>query len=72
MATGDPAEAAALGGQALDWAGAVRSHRVAENPCELSRFGQPHEQLNGVAEFDTRAVSGRLDNADVELGDPRA
>lgn len=29
MATGDPAEAAALGAQALDWAGAVRSHRVA-------------------------------------------
>lgn len=57
MATGDPAEAAALGAQALDWAGAVRSHRVVENLRELSRFGQTHQQRNEVAELRSRIAA---------------
>lgn len=54
MATGDPDEAAALGGQALDWAGALRSRRVAENLRELSRFGKAHQRRSGVADLRSR------------------
>lgn len=51
MATGDPAEAAALGTQALDWSGTIRSRRAADDLRDLSQFGRPHEHLTEVAEL---------------------
>jgi hypothetical protein len=51
MVTGDPAEAAVIGGQALDAASAIRSRRAADNMRALRRFAEPHERLSGVAEL---------------------
>lgn len=58
MATGDPAEAATLGSQALDWSGTIRSRRAADDLRDLSQFGRPHERLAQVAE-----LRGRIDAA---------
>jgi hypothetical protein len=54
MATNDPAEAAALGTQALDWSCTIRSRRAADDLRDLSQFGQPHEHLTEVAELHGR------------------
>lgn len=51
MVTGDPAEAVALGGQALDAAGTIRSGRAAQDLRDLRRLSKPHERLTEVAEL---------------------
>jgi hypothetical protein len=51
MVTGDPCEAAAIGGRALDAVSTMRSRRAADDMRDLRRFGEPHEQLAGVAEL---------------------
>lgn len=51
MATGDPVEAALLGGRALDWAGNVKSRRAADDLRDLHRFALPHDNLAEVAEL---------------------
>jgi hypothetical protein len=51
MVTGDPGEAAVIGGQALDAANTIRSRRVADLMRDLRRFGGPHERLTEVAEL---------------------
>ncbi|MGH3620704.1 MAG: XRE family transcriptional regulator [Sciscionella sp.] len=48
MATSDPYEAAALGGQALDAMGTLCSRRAADDLRELRRLGQPHQGLTEV------------------------
>lgn len=57
MMTGDPDEAAVLGGQALDAASAIRSQRTADFMRELRRFGEPHQRLTAVAELTHRIGS---------------
>lgn len=54
MATGDPVEAAALGVQALDWAGPIRSRRAADDLRDLRRLAAPHENTTAVAELTSR------------------
>ncbi len=49
MATGDPLQAAAIGVEALDAAGALRSRRVADDLRELSRYADTHQNLEEVA-----------------------
>ncbi|MGH3549100.1 MAG: XRE family transcriptional regulator [Pseudonocardiaceae bacterium] len=51
MLTGDPCEAAAIGGQALDATTTIRSRRAADDMRDLRRFGEPHERLTAVAEL---------------------
>lgn len=51
MVTGDPGEAAVIGGQALDATSAIRSRRAADDMRDLRRFGEPHERLTAVAEL---------------------
>lgn len=57
MVIGDPAEAAVIGGQALDAASTIRSRRAADFMRELRRFGEPHERLTVVAELAHRIGS---------------
>lgn len=57
--TGDPAEAAALGVQALDDFGAVRSRRASDDLQELSALVRPHKAISGVKELQRR-VKGLL------------
>ncbi|MGH3889303.1 MAG: XRE family transcriptional regulator [Pseudonocardiaceae bacterium] len=57
MMTGDPVEAAVIGGQALDEAGAIRSRRAADDMRDLRRFGEQHEQLTAVVELNHRIGS---------------
>jgi hypothetical protein len=57
MVTGDPCEAALIGGQALDAASAIRSRRAADDMRELRRFGEPHRRLTAVAELTHRIGS---------------
>jgi hypothetical protein len=57
MVTGDPCEAALIGGQALDAASTIRSRRVADDMRDLRRFGEPHRQLTAVAELTHRIGS---------------
>jgi hypothetical protein len=54
MATGDPVEAAALGAQALDWAGPIRSRRAADDLRDLRRLAAPHQNTAAVAELTSR------------------
>jgi len=54
MATGDPLEAAALGTQALDWAGPLRSGRVIMGLRDLNRLTEPHATLPEVADLRAR------------------
>lgn len=49
MATGDPQEAAAIGRAAVLDAAPVRSHRLADDLRDLSRFAEPHSRLDEVA-----------------------
>jgi hypothetical protein len=51
MVTGDPTEAAVIGGQALDAMGTIRSQRAADDMRDLRLFAQPHERRPGVAEL---------------------
>jgi hypothetical protein len=49
MATGDPLQAAAIGNNALEVAGAIRSRRATDDLRELSRYAATHQQLDEVA-----------------------
>lgn len=51
MATGDPSEAAVIGGQALEAVSTIRSRRAADDMRDLRRFAEPHQRLTGVAEL---------------------
>lgn len=51
MVIGDPHEAAALGGQAPDAAGTLRSRRATDDLRELRHFAEPHARLTEVAEL---------------------
>lgn len=51
MATGDPCEAAAVGGRALEAVSTIRSRRAADDMRDLRRFAEPHEKLPTVAEL---------------------
>jgi hypothetical protein len=51
MVTGDPAEAAALGTRALDWAGTLRSRHAID---DLRRLAEPHASLTDVADLRDR------------------
>jgi hypothetical protein len=51
MATGDPCEAATVGGRALEAISTIRSRRAADDMRDLRRFAEPHTQLTGVAEL---------------------
>jgi hypothetical protein len=51
MRTGDPAEAVAIGGQAIADVGAVRSRRALDDLRELRAHAAPHESVNGVPEL---------------------
>ena len=48
MATGDPLQAAAIGHQALDIAGTIRSRRAIEELRELARCAATHQHLDEV------------------------
>ncbi len=54
MVTGDPGEAAALGSQALDWAGTLCSRRAMDDLRELRRLAEPHASLIDVADLRDR------------------
>ena len=41
MVNGDPIEAAALGTQALNWAGTLRSRRTVDDLRDLRRLSEP-------------------------------
>ncbi|MGH3812775.1 MAG: XRE family transcriptional regulator [Pseudonocardiaceae bacterium] len=60
MVTGDPCEAAVIGGQALDAASTIRSSRVADHMRDLRRRSEPHQGLTGVAELTHRIGSAVL------------
>ena len=51
MVTGDPIEAAALGTQALDWAGTLRSGHIVHGLRDLRHLAQPHAYLTEIAEL---------------------
>jgi hypothetical protein len=65
MATGDPLHAAALGHTALDIAGAIRSHRAAEELRELFGYAAPHQHLEEIAH-----LRHRIGNLLRHLGSP--
>lgn len=54
MATGEPEEAASLGGLALDWAGPIRSRRAADDLRDLRHISAPHKGITSVAELTQR------------------
>ena len=54
MVTGDPVQAAAIGHQALDLAGAIRSRQVTEELRELARYAAAHQHLEEVARLRRR------------------
>jgi hypothetical protein len=54
LVTGDPLQAAALGHEALDIAGTIRSHRAAEELRELARYTTAHQHLDEVAHLRQR------------------
>jgi hypothetical protein len=49
MVTGDPLQAAAIGHEALDIAGTIRSRRAAEELRDLARYAAAHQHLDEVA-----------------------
>ena len=57
MATGDPLHAAAIGHQALDITGRIRSHLAAEDLRELSRYANPHQDLEEVEHLRQRIAT---------------
>jgi hypothetical protein len=54
MATGDPIEATALGTQALDWAGPLRSRRATD---DFRRLAEPHASHTEVADLRDRIAT---------------
>ncbi|MGH3940397.1 MAG: hypothetical protein ACRDTG_17530 [Pseudonocardiaceae bacterium] len=54
MATGDPREATALGTQALNWAGPLRSGRITHYLRNPNRLAEPHANLLEVADLRAR------------------
>ncbi len=54
MTTGDPREAAALGTQALGWAGPPRSGRITHYLRTLNRAADPHVGIPDVADLRDR------------------
>jgi phosphohistidine phosphatase SixA len=57
MATGDPLQAVAIGHEALDTAGMIRSRRAADNLRELSRHAATHQKLDEVAHLRHRIAT---------------
>lgn len=57
MATGDPLQAVAIGHEALDTAGTIRSRTAADDLRELSRHAAPHQQLDEVAHLRHRIAT---------------
>ena len=58
MVTGDPVEAATLGGGALEAATPIKSRRAADDLRVLSGYARAHESVDEVAE-----LRGRIDSA---------
>ncbi|ORT46787.1 hypothetical protein KBI5_23320 [Frankia sp. KB5] len=54
MTTGDPHEAALIGGSALDSVGKIQSRRLADEVRELSRFATKHRRVDQVAHLRQR------------------
>ncbi|MBV9142523.1 MAG: hypothetical protein JO115_16700 [Pseudonocardiales bacterium] len=54
MATGDPLQAAAIGNEALEVAGTLRSHRTTDNLRDLFRHAAAHQDLSEVADLRDR------------------
>ncbi|MGH3916444.1 MAG: XRE family transcriptional regulator [Pseudonocardiaceae bacterium] len=54
MVTGDPREATALGTQALDWAGPLRSGQILHGLRDLRHLAEPHTHLPEVADLRAR------------------
>jgi hypothetical protein len=54
MVTGDPQEAAQIGGAALDAAGKIHSRRVADEVRELGRWATKHRHIEEVAHLRQR------------------
>jgi len=54
MSTGDPIEAAALGTQALDWAGMLRSGHIVHGLRNLRHLAEPHANLTEVSDLRDR------------------
>jgi hypothetical protein len=57
MVTGDPLQAAALGHEALEVAGTLRSRRVTEELRELNRYATTHQHLDEVAHLRHRIAT---------------
>ncbi|MGH3865506.1 MAG: XRE family transcriptional regulator [Pseudonocardiaceae bacterium] len=57
MATGDPLQAVAIGHEALDTAGTIRSQLAAEELRELASHAAPHQQLDEVAHLRHRIAT---------------
>jgi hypothetical protein len=57
MVTGDPLQAAAIGHDALDITGSIRSHLATEELRELSRYAAAHQHLEEVAHLRHRIAT---------------
>jgi hypothetical protein len=57
MATGDPGQAATIGHEALDAAGAIRSRRVTDDLRELAHYAATHQHLDEVAHLRHRIAT---------------
>jgi hypothetical protein len=57
MVTGDPLQAAAIGHQALDITGGIRSHFATEALRELSRYAAAHQHLEEVEHLRQRIAA---------------
>ena len=57
MATGDPLQAVAIGHEALDTAGTIRSRTATDDLRELSRHAAPHQNLDEVAHLRHRIAT---------------
>ncbi|WP_052021181.1 hypothetical protein [Actinokineospora spheciospongiae] len=57
MATGEPAEATAIGIAALDTAGTIRSCRAADDLRQLSGFAARHHATSGTSELRHRIAA---------------
>jgi hypothetical protein len=57
MATGDPIQAATLGHEALDAAGAIHSGSLADDLRELARYAAAHQHLDEVAHLRHRIAT---------------
>jgi hypothetical protein len=57
MVTGDPLQAAAIGHEAVDAAGSIRSRRAGEELRELSHYAAAHQHLDEVVHLRQRIAS---------------